>query len=659
MKMTNDDLYYFNQGKLYDSYRVFGAHLKKDENNEILGVEFTVYAPHAKEVSVLGEFNHYQAWVNNLQKVDNSGVWSLLVPEAREWHEYKYEIKTEDGRTIYKCDPYAFFSAERPNQMSKVYDIDGYIWNDDSYMKNRGKEVSYENQMSIYELHVGTWMVKPDGSYHKYNELVDLLIPYLIENGFTHLELMPIVEHPLDQSWGYQGTGYYSATSRYGVPKDLMYLIDQCHQNNIKVIFDWVPGHICRDAHGLYMFDGCPLYEYREEWKRENKVWGTANLDLGRGETQSFLISNALFFMKYFHVDGFRIDAVSNIIYFLGDSRHGVNHGALTFLRRLSKQIFNEYDNALLIAEDSTAFPKVTHPVHHGGLGFNYKWNMGWMNDTLDYFEKDPIYRKYHHHDITFGLTYAFNENFVLPLSHDEVVHGKKSLVNKMPGDYWQKFANYRAMMGLFFTHPGKTLLFMGGEIAQMHEWKDHTELDWNLLEYPMHASAQNFVRDMNKLVKNNKALYELDCKQEGFEWIDANNADQSVYSFVRYAKNKEDFVVVILNLTPNVLHNFRLGAPFKGKYKELINSDYDVYGGSNIYNGAEIFTEDIEMHGFEQSMQVVLSPLSITILTMDKDDEAIDLSSYRVVELKALAREKGLSGYSKMKKSELISILQ
>jgi 1,4-alpha-glucan branching enzyme len=617
MRFTQEDLYFFNQGKLYDSYRVFGAHVIKNKKGEITGTEFTVWAPHAKEVNVLGEFNGYQAWVHNLKKVDDSGVWSLVVDQAYQWHMYKYQIKTYDGRELYKSDPYAFFSSERPETMSKIYDLEGYEWQDKDYMNHRNDKPSYHEQMSIYELHLGTWRTKPDGSLHKYNELVDQLIPYLLENGFTHVEFMPIVEHPLDQSWGYQGTGYYSATSRFGVPKDLMYLIDQCHQHNIKVILDWVPGHICRDAHGLYMFDGEPLYEYEEEWKRENIVWGTANLNLGRGEVQSFLISNALFWMKYFHVDGFRIDAVSNIIYYLGDSSKGVNHGALDFLKNLSTQVFAHFNNALLIAEDSTAYPKVTHPVDQGGLGFNYKWNMGWMNDTLEYFEKDPIYRKYHHHDITFGLSYAFSENYVLPLSHDEVVHGKKSLVDKMPGDYWQKFANYRALMGLFFTHPGKTLLFMGGEFAQMHEWKDYCELDWNLLEYPLHSAAQRFNRDMNLVVKNHKALYELDGNQEGFEWIDANNEEMSVYSFVRYGKDKSDFVLVVLNLTPIVHHNFRIGVPQKGKYVEVINSDKSVYGGSNLYNGSDLFSQDIEMHGKQQSIELILSPLSITILKL------------------------------------------
>lgn len=549
------------------------------------------------------------------EKVDDAGIWELFISDAYEWAQYKYQIKTHDGRELYKVDPYAYFSAERPETMSKIYDLDGFHWNDDMFMKNRVHHNPYESQMSIYEVHIGSWMTKPDGTFHKYNELVDQLIPYLLENGFTHVELMPVTEHPLDQSWGYQGTGYYSATSRYGVPKDLMYFVDQCHQHNIGVILDWVPGHICEDAHGLYMFDGEPLYEYSEEWKRENVVWGTANLDLGRGEVQSFLISNALFWMKQFHVDGFRIDAVSNIIYYLGDSRNGINEGALSFLRKLSTQVFKEHPNALLIAEDSTAYPKVTHPIEFGGLGFNYKWNMGWMNDTLKYFEKDPIYRKYHHHHITFGLEYAFSENYVLPLSHDEVVHGKHSLVNKMPGDYWQKFANYRTLMGLFFTHPGKTLLFMGGEFAQMDEWKDYRELDWNLLSYPMHNSAKRFVTDMNKVVQHEKSLHELDHQPAGFEWIDAHNSEFSIFSFARFAKDRNDFTVVVINMTPVVHHNFRLGVPKAGKYYEIINSDKDVYGGSNVFNGAELFTDPIPMHGRDQSLQMVVGPYSVSIL--------------------------------------------
>lgn len=613
--MSDDELYYFSNGLLTDAYKIFGAHLKKDENGKILGTTFTVWAPHAKEVNVMGEFNDYQAWVHNLVKVDDKGIWSLFVKHANEWAMYKYEIKTFAGKTLYKSDPYAFFSSERPETLSKIYDLEGYNWEDTDYMNNRNNYNPYESQMSIYELHLGTWMTKPDGTFNKYNELVNLLIPYLLKNGFTHVELMPVTEHPLDQSWGYQGTGYYSASSRFGVPKDLMYFVQQCHKSNIKVIFDWVPGHICKDDHGLYMFDGEPLYEYAEEWKRENVVWGTANFDLGKGEVQSFLISNAMFWLKYFHVDGFRIDAVSNIIYHLGDASKGINDGAIDFLKKLSIEVFKEYNSALLIAEDSTAFPKVTHPIENGGLGFNYKWNMGWMNDTLKYFSRDSIYRKYHHDEITFGLTYAFSENFVLPFSHDEVVHGKHSLVNKMPGDYWQKFANYRALMGLFFTHPGKTLLFMGGEFAQMHEWKDDQELDWNLLQYPIHEGAYRFVRDMNLIVKNNKSLHELDHQESGFAWIDSKNSDFSIYSYIRYSKDRNDFLIIILNLTPIVHNDFQIGVPNKGKYYEVINSDKEIYGGSGLFNGEDLYTKDEQCNNFEQSLHILLSPLSITIL--------------------------------------------
>jgi 1,4-alpha-glucan branching enzyme len=613
--ISKEDLYFFNQGKLFDSYRIFGAHMQKDKSGNFIGTRFTVWAPHAKEVNVMGEFNNYQAWVHNMKKIDDAGIWSITITDAYEWNSYKYEIKTFDGRNLYKSDPYAFFSSERPETLSKIYDLEGYQWNDKNYLDKRNQNNPYESQMSIYEIHVGSWMTKPNGDFNKYNELVDLLIPYLLENSFTHVELMPVYEHPLDESWGYQGTGYFSATSRYGVPKDLMYFVDKCHEFNIGVILDWVPGHICRDKHGLYMFDGEPLYEYKEKEKRENEVWGTANLDLGKGEVQSFLISNALYWMKYFHVDGFRIDAVSNLIYFLGDSRNGVNDGALEFLKKLSTEVFKEFNNALLIAEDSTAYPKVTHPVHDGGLGFNYKWNMGWMNDTLEYFEKDPVHRKYHHDFITFGIEYAFSENYVLPLSHDEVVHGKKSLVDKMPGDYWQKFANYRSLMGLFFTHPGKTLLFMGGEFAQMHEWKDHSELDWNLLEYPLHNGARRFVRDMNRVVKNEKSLHELDHSYKGFQWLERENRDFSIFSFVRYAKDSDDFTVIILNLTPMVHHHYKVGVPQPGKYYEIINSDSEVYGGSNLFNGEEIFTSEVPMHNMDQSVQMVLSPLSITII--------------------------------------------
>ena len=612
-KFDRDTLYYFHRGELIDAYQHFGAHLLKNGNNEVTATQFTVYAPHAKAVSVVGEFNDYQAWMHQMTRIDDAGVWRIEIPQNLEWKAYKYQIETHDGRTLYKSDPYAFFSAERPDTVSKVYQLEGYEWHDQEYYYNLKQP--FDRAVTIYEVHLGTWMQKPDGSFHTYSELVDLLIPYVKDHGYTHIEVLPIVEHPLDQSWGYQGTGYYSATSRYGVPKDFMYFVDQCHQAGLGVILDWVPGHICKDAHGLYLFDGQPLYEYRDPFIRENTGWGTVNLDLGRNETRSFLISNALFWMKKFHVDGFRVDAVSNIIYYLGNAQHGVNEGGIDFLRKLSQRVFAENDKALLIAEDSTAYPKVTHPIEHGGLGFNYKWNMGWMNDTLKYFEKDPIYRKHHHNALTFSLHYAFFENFVLPLSHDEFVHTKRALVDKMPGDYWQKFANARAYLGYFYTHPGKKLLFMGTEFGQMHEWKDYTELDWHLLKYPMHDSFHRFNRDFKWLVQQEAALHELDHDPEGFAWIDAHNNEQSVLSYVRFAKDRKNHLVVVLNLTPNVHHHYDIGVPMSGKYTEILNSDKHAYGGSNIYNGLPLKTENAAKHSYEQKISMTLSPLSVTIL--------------------------------------------
>ncbi|MFH0992958.1 MAG: 1,4-alpha-glucan branching protein GlgB, partial [bacterium] len=495
--MTDFDLFLFNEGKLRESYRHFGSRIVRDDSGRVTGVRFRVYAPHARIVSVIGDFNGWDSRSHVMEKVDQLGIFTLFVAGIGEWSKYKYCIVTSYGQTIFKADPYAFFSDLRPETASKVYDLEGYVWNDTTYLEKRRNRRHEAAKMAIYEVHLGTWMTRPDKSFHSYNEMVDFLIPYVKMNGFTHIELMPVVEHPLDESWGYQGTGYYSATSRYGVPKDLMYLIDKCHENGIGVLFDWVPGHICKDAHGLYMFDGEPTYEYSDYKIRENVVWGTVNLDLGKGVTRSFLISNALFWIRYFHADGFRIDAVSNIVYHLGNPAVGTNHPAIEFLQNLSVAIKEEDPSVLLIAEDSTIYPNMTKPVAEGGVGFDYKWNMGWMNDTLRYFEKDPVYRRYHHDLITFGLVYAFSEHFILPLSHDEVVHGKQSLVNKMPGDYWQKFANYRTLLGLQFTHPGKKLLFMGGEFAQMHEWKDKEELDWFLLQYPLHERAGRYCRDL------------------------------------------------------------------------------------------------------------------------------------------------------------------
>lgn len=616
MKGINaDTLYYFHQGKLKDAYHHFGAHLVRNDKNEIILTRFTVYAPHAKSVSVVGSFNDFQDWTHQMTKVDGSGVFQIEIPGSLEWSEYKYKIFPYHQEPIYKADPYAFFASNRPETTSKVYDLEGYLFHDQGYMANRHLKKPYDQPVLIYEMHAGSWMNKPGNQPHTYAELVDHLIPYLKKHGFTHVELMPIYEHPLDASWGYQGTGYYAVTSRYGVPKDLMYFVDMCHQHDIGVLLDWVPGHMCKDAHGLYMFDGEPLYEYRDPFIRENLVWGTANFDLSRGEVRSFFISNALFFMKEFHIDGFRLDAVSNMIYYLGNPEFGENLGAQDFLRELAKAVFEENSAAILAAEDSSAHPKITHPVEHGGLGFNYKWNMGWMNDTLKYFEKDPIYRKYHHHELIFSMHYAYAENYILPLSHDEVVHGKKSLIDKMPGDYWQKFANLRAYMGYYYTHPGKNLLFMGGEFAQFNEWSEEKELDWHLLAFPMHEAYQKFQIDFKHLVLNEKALHQWDHLQKGFEWIDQYNAHQSILVFVRFASEGKDCIVVLLNFTPSVYHDYRIGVPYKGTYEELINSDYSQYGGSNLYNGSPLKSEDVASHGRNQSISLTVSPLSITLL--------------------------------------------
>ena len=616
-KIDENFLYFFDQGKALKLYEVFGSHLVK-ENDKVVACEFVVYAPNAKSVSIMGSWNNYAKDKDYMEKIDNYGIWYLKIDKNLEFAKYKYVIDTGYEK-LYKSDPYAFCSGLRPNKDSVVYDIDGYKWNDDVYMYEHKK--TYEQPLLIYELHFGSWrrLGLGDNEVYSYKELADLLIPYLKEYKYTHVEIMPIYEHPLDASWGYQGTGYYSATSRYGLPKELMYFVDKCHQNKIGVIFDWVPGHICKDANGLYMFDGSPVYEYPNEQDRENYEWGTANLDLGKGTTRSFLYSNALFYMNYYHVDGFRVDAVSNIIYYLGNKNRGENQGACDFLRGLSTNIFAKDDRVLLIAEDSSDYPGVTRPSDMGGFGFNYKWDMGWMNDTLKYFKLDPIYRKYHHNLLTFSMLYYYNEQFILPFSHDEVVHMKGSLLNKMPGDYWQKFANFRLLMGYFMTHPGKKLSFMGNELAPFSEWAFYKELDWNLLDYDSHRGANNYIKDLNTIYNKEKALYELDYNQDGFRWIDANNAIQSIYSFIRYGKDFKDHLVVILNCTPNTYHNYRIGVPGTLNYKELINSDDTKYYGSGQVNSQNIKVEEVPCHNFNQSIAITIPPLGMTILKMKR----------------------------------------
>ncbi len=611
--IDNNFLYYFDQGECLEAYKVFGAHLVKDEDGKNIACEFCLYAPNAKRVDIIGEWNDFKEGRQELFCIDAKGIWYAYLEGDYEWKKYKYVITTHDGRKLTKADPYAFYSELRPAQDSKVCDIEGYKWNDGDWMMNHPK--TYDKPLLIYEMHLGSWRRRPDGSFNSFDQIAPMLIDYLKDYGYTHVEIMPIYEHPLDMSWGYQGTGYYAITPRYGSPKGFMWFVDELHKAGIGVIMDWVPGHICRDAHGLYMFDGTPLYEYSKYEDRENEEWGTANLDLGKGITRSFLYSNAMYYMNYFHIDGFRVDAVSNLIYWLGNVNRGVNEGACDFLRKLSIHLFKKDDRVLLMAEDSSSFPKVTAPVGMGGLGFNYKWDMGWMNDTLKYFKLDPIYRQFNHHQLTFSMMYYYNEQFCLPFSHDEVVHMKGSLLNKMPGDRWQQFANYRCLIGYMLTHPGKKLLFMGNELASYDEWHYESELPWTINKYPDHDAANRYVKEITTLYKNEKALWECDYDRRGFEFIDADNASQSLYIFARFPKEQDEHLVVVMNCTPNTYDNYRIGVPGLGEYVEIINSDRDIYGGSNRVNPLPLKVEDYPQNNQKQSVMMTIPPLGISIL--------------------------------------------
>lgn len=609
---TSFETHLFHEGNLFKAYELFGSHLLRYEGKVV--TRFTVWAPNAVQVNLIGSFNNWNSNGFRLIKQNDQGIWSLTIPLDLSGELYKYEIVSKKGVTLLKSDPFAFFSEVRPNTASIVYDIKGYKWNDQKWIKNKENKSIYHEPLFIYELHLGTWKLKDNGEYYSYAELANELIPYIKEHGFTHIEILPLVEHPYDRSWGYQGVSYFSATSRYGTPKDLMYFIDQCHQHNIGVILDWVPGHFCKDAHGLYLFDGEPVYDYPNEKDRENFIWGTANFDLGKNEVQSFLISNALFWIEYFHIDGFRVDAVANIIYWPGEEKIP-NRYAIDFLKKMNRVVFQHDPTVLMIAEDSTDWPMVTAPTHVGGIGFNYKWNMGWMNDILKYMEELPEKRTSLHHKVTFSLMYAFSENFVLPFSHDEVVHGKKSLLNKMPGTYEEKFAQLRLLYGYMVGHPGKKLLFMGGEFGQFSEWKDLDQLDWNLFNYDMHRKMDAYIRELLKFYRRSKPLYELDHSLEGFEWIDVNNAAQSIFSFVRKSKEEEDFLLFVCNFKNINYGNYKIGVPKKGEYREVFNSDDERFGGTHHINYKILKTKDGFYHGREQYITMKVPPYGVSIL--------------------------------------------
>ena len=617
------------EGSHERTYEKMGAHLV--EVNGAKGVHFAVWAPNARQVYLMGEFNGWHGKSHPLNS-SNSGIWTLFVTDLAENTLYKYRVVGQSGDSFEKADPYGFAMEQRPRTASVVADLDRYQWRDGDWLSRRVEQQALDQPISIYEVHLSSWRKVPDekwGSrYLSYRELADELIPYVVKMGFTHIELLPIAEFPYDGSWGYQVLGFYAPTSRFGSPEDLMYFIDQCHQNQLGVILDWVPAHFPKDGAGLNFFDGTHLYAHTDPRQGEHQEWGTMVFNYGRNEVRAFLISNALFWIDKYHFDGLRVDAVASMLYLDYSRKEGEwlpnqyggreNLAAISFLRKMNEVLHGIYPGVLTMAEESTAWPQVSRPTYTGGLGFSLKWNMGWMHDTLRYMSKDPIHRKYHQNDMTFGLLYAFNENFILPLSHDEVVHGKGSMLSKMAGDEWQKFANLRAFYGFMWAHPGKNLLFMGGEFGQWQEWNFETSLEWAALDSSNHQGVQRFVQDLNQLYQNEPALHENDFEQSGFQWIDASDTDNSVLSFIRKAKSSAAFIVVVTNFTPVPWDGYRIGVPEPGYYKEILNSDSDYYWGTNIGNAGGQVTESISRHGHPQSLSLILPPLATIMLKLE-----------------------------------------
>lgn len=619
---TEHDMFLFHQGNLFKSYRMLGAHITKE--GKVLGVRFTVWAPNASKIYVVSNLNNWNGLEHPMHRINHSGIWSCFIPHATIGTTYKYEIHTYDGRIVLKADPYAFFSEVRPNTASVVTSLSDYKWNDHLWQQNKRKKNIYSEPLSIYEVHLGSWKRKANGEFYTYRELADELLDYVLEMGYTHIEVLPLTEHPFDRSWGYQTTGFYSITSRFGKPEDFMYFVDQCHQKGIGVLLDWVPSHFCKDDHGLRLFDGTPLFEYADERKAEKRDWGTLSFDFGKPEVNSFLISNAFFWLDVFHLDGLRVDAVSSMLYLnfgkeIQDhttNKYGgeENLEAIEFLQKLNKAVFEAFPNTYMMAEESSAWPKVSSPVHLGGLGFNYKWNMGWMNDMLRYMEMDPVHRKWHHNLITFSFFYVFSENFILALSHDEVVHGKKSLLNKMPGDYWQKFANLRLLLGYMTMHPGKKLLFMGGEFGQFDEWKDLEQIDWYLLNYESHQTFHHYVKALNSFYRDQDALWQLDHTPNGFEWIDPHDYNQSIISFIRKGEDASNFLVIVCNFTPVVYYDYHVGVPVAGTYEEVINSDNTCFGGSGQIHETQLYSEPIPWHNQPYRITIKVPPLAMIV---------------------------------------------
>jgi 1,4-alpha-glucan branching enzyme len=624
--LSDFDTYLVSEGTHERSYEKLGAHLLSVDGKE--GVAFSVWAPNARHVSIIGDFN---GWKDTTHKMlpGESGIWTLFITDLQEFSIYKFRIFTQNNQYFDKSDPYGFGMEERPKTGSLVIDLDKYQWLDQEWMLNRETTQSLDRPISIYEVHLGSWQKMPDEQwgvrYQSYRELAATLVPYVLDLGFTHIELLPIAEYPFDGSWGYQVLGFFAPTSRFGNPEDFMYFVDQCHQQGLGVILDWVPAHFPKDGSGLNYFDGTHLYSHVDPRQGEHQDWGTMIFNYSRNEVRSFLISNALFWLDKYHIDGLRVDAVASMLY-LDYSREDdqwipnqyggrENIEAISFLRKMNEVVHGIFPGVLTIAEESTSWPMVSRPTYIGGLGFSLKWNMGWMHDTLRYMTKDPIHRRFHHNDMTFGMLYAFHENFILPISHDEVVHGKGSLLNKMSGDEWQKFANLRAYYGFMWGYSGKKTLFMGCDFGQWQEWNHDTSLEWKALESNNHAGVQRLVRDLNLVYKNEPALHENDFDWSGFHWIDANDSDNSIFSFLRQGKSSDDFVIIISNFTPIVRQNYRIGLPAEGEYREIINTDLAVYWGSDVKNKGPLFTRQEKCHGRDYCLCLTLPPLATLIL--------------------------------------------
>jgi len=623
--ITDYDLYLFGEGNHTRIYDRLGAHPMTIGSTT--GVHFAVWAPNAARASVVGDFNGWDGRVHPMRMLGASGVWEIFVPAAGLGHRYKFELRARDGRILIKSDPFGF-AFEVPPLSASIVSRPDYEWGDAQWMATREANASwFERPMAVYEVHLGSWarMAEEGERYLTYRELAARLIPYVKEMGYTHIELLPVMEHPYSASWGYQVTGFFAPTSRFGTPADFKAFVDVCHQHGIGVILDWVPGHFPKDAHGLARFDGTALFEHEDPRQGEHRDWGTLIFNYGRNEVRNFLLANALFWLQEYHVDGLRVDAVASMLYLDYSRNPGEwvpnrfggreNLEAISFLQQLNSQTHAEAPGSITIAEESTAWPSVSRPTWLGGLGFTYKWNMGWMNDILEYVRKDPVYRKWDHRHLTFSMLYAFNENFILPFSHDEVVHGKGSMFGKIPGDDWRKAATLRALYGFMYAHPGKKLMFMGDEFGQGREWNHDRSLDWHLLGEPLHAGLHRFVQDLNRVYVSERALHEIDFDHSGFRWIDCNDSENSIVSLIRHAREHDEFVVAVLNFTPVPRAGYRIGVPKAGAYREVLNSDAGYYGGGNIGNGGIVEADPIPDHGFDYSISLTLPPLACLLL--------------------------------------------